>query len=86
MTENLFEIEDLQLTMPNDLCQKGRSKVATHTPKKDEETEDLKRRDALRKHRDGKVHRSSVDRPLNREAERIDSYKEVSLITKIRRS
>ncbi|KFK33921.1 hypothetical protein AALP_AA5G078000 [Arabis alpina] len=57
VTDNLFEIEDLQLTMPNDMCRKDRSKVASHTPKKEQKTEDLKRRDAPRKHQDSKVHR-----------------------------
>ncbi|XP_010412547.1 PREDICTED: shugoshin-1-like [Camelina sativa] len=63
LTENLFEIEDLQLTMPNHM--------ESHAGKK-EEVELRTRR------QDFKVH--------GRAAEKIHPYKEVSLVTKMRRS
>lgn len=35
-TENLFEIEDLQLTMPDDICQQDNSTMTSHARKKEE--------------------------------------------------
>ncbi|XP_020879785.1 SHUGOSHIN 2 isoform X3 [Arabidopsis lyrata subsp. lyrata] len=72
ITENLFEIEDLQLTMPNNICQQDNSTMVSHIRKKKAEKEDLRTR-----HLDCKVYRSPVDQSLRREAERIHSYKEV---------
>lgn len=60
-TENLFEIEDLQLTMPNNICLQDKSTMASHTRKKDDEKEDLRTR-----YQDYKVYRSPVDRSLLR--------------------
>ncbi|KAG7559712.1 hypothetical protein ISN45_Aa05g012980 [Arabidopsis thaliana x Arabidopsis arenosa] len=68
VTENLFEIEDLQLTMPNEMCQEDNSTMVSHIRKKEAKKEDLRTR-----HQDYKVYRSPVDRSLHREAERIHS-------------
>ncbi|KAL1214837.1 SHUGOSHIN 2 [Cardamine amara subsp. amara] len=81
VTENLFEIEDLILTMPNDICQQNNSKMPSHTRKKEEEEEDLRTR-----HQDFKVYRSPVDRSLRKAAEKIHSYKEAFISSKMRRS
>ncbi|EOA24731.1 hypothetical protein CARUB_v10018016mg [Capsella rubella] len=75
-TENLFEIEDLELTMPpNEICRQDKPKMASHTRKK----EDLR---AI--HQDCKVHKSPVDQPLRRAAEKIHPY--MSFVTNMRRS
>ncbi|KAG7633333.1 hypothetical protein ISN44_As03g036300 [Arabidopsis suecica] len=70
VTENLFEIEDLQLTMPNDMSQQDNLTMESHTRKKEEGKEGLRTR-----HHDFEIYRSPVDRSLRREAERIHSYK-----------
>ncbi|ESQ37521.1 hypothetical protein EUTSA_v10002903mg [Eutrema salsugineum] len=87
MTENLFEIKDLHLTMPNDMCQQDKSTMASHNRNKEEEEEDLRRSTLLTRHQDCKFRRQSpVKQTLRRAIERIQSYKEISLNTKMRRS
>lgn len=74
MTENLFEIEDLQLTMPNEMCQQDNSTMASHTRKKEEEEEEkIRRSNLLTGHQDYKVRQSPVNRTLRRSAETIHS-------------
>lgn len=75
MTENLFEIEDLQLTMPNEMCQQDNSTMPSHTRKKEEEEEEekIRRSNLLKGHQDYKVRQSPVNRTLRRSAETIHS-------------
>ncbi|CAA7025625.1 unnamed protein product [Microthlaspi erraticum] len=74
VTENLFEIEDLQLTMPNEMCQQDNSTMASQTRKKEEEDEEkIRRNNLLTGHQDYKVRQSPVNRTLRRSAETIHS-------------
>ncbi|XP_010535631.1 PREDICTED: shugoshin-1 isoform X2 [Tarenaya hassleriana] len=74
---NLFEIENLQLTMPN----------GTHQDKEQEQEQDrvLERRDAITRQENSRGQRSSMGWPLRRSVEKIHSYKEVPLNAKMRR-
>ncbi|KAG2328013.1 hypothetical protein Bca52824_010741 [Brassica carinata] len=76
-TENLFEIEDLQLTMPNNTSRQDNLTLASsHNPKKKDE--DLQRRDILTRHQDCNVgRRSPVDRLFRRAVQRIHSYSNI---------
>lgn len=72
--ENLFELEDLQLTMPNNTSQQDNLTLASpRNPNKKDK--DLQRRDILTRHQDCNVgRRSPVDRLFRRAVERIHSY------------
>ncbi|KAM1654246.1 hypothetical protein EV2_006798 [Malus domestica] len=76
-TENLFEIEDVKLpvscTPDSPMCSSGPTPSISSTRKEEGEDNYAPRR-------------SSVGRPLRKAAEKVKSYKEVSLVVKMRRS
>ncbi|KAB2614693.1 shugoshin-1-like [Pyrus ussuriensis x Pyrus communis] len=76
-TENLFEIEDVQLpfnhTPDSPMRRSGPTPLISSTRKEGEEDNCAPRR-------------SSVGRPLRKAAEKVKSYKEVPIIAKMRRS
>ncbi|XP_009335976.2 shugoshin-1-like isoform X1 [Pyrus x bretschneideri] len=76
-TENLFEIEDVQLpvnhTPDSPMRSSGPTPLISSTRKEGEEDNCAPRR-------------SSVGRPLRKAAEKVKSYKEVPIIVKMRRS
>ncbi|KAJ0241654.1 hypothetical protein HA466_0210480 [Hirschfeldia incana] len=76
VTDNLFEIEDLQLTMPNNTSQRDNLTLASsqYPNKKDN---DFQRRDILTRHQDCNVRRSPVDRLFRRAVERIHFYSSI---------
>lgn len=75
VTDNLFEIEDLQLTMPNNTSQQDNLTLASsHNPNKKDD--DLKRR--VTRHQDCNACRSPMDRLFRRAVERIHSYSTIT--------